>query len=59
VVDRQNVDTVVQFLQNFASDVNRFREQAARDRATVRREFANSEIAARFQRLLVDVIEHA
>jgi glycosyltransferase involved in cell wall biosynthesis len=54
VVDQQNVDTIVRFLRDFATNVSWFREQAACDQATVLREFSNSEIAARFQRLLVE-----
>lgn len=59
VVDEQNVDAVVRFLREFANDVARFRQQGARDQATVQRDFANSAIAARFQQLIVDVASRA
>jgi glycosyltransferase involved in cell wall biosynthesis len=54
VVDQHNPDALSRFLDDFARDPRRFRQQAARDRAAVRRDFANDAIAARFQRLLID-----
>ena len=59
VVDEQSPEALARFIGEFAGNRARFRQQAARDRATVQRDFSNTAIAARFQRLLIDVVEGA
>jgi len=59
VVDEHDPDALARFIGEFARDKERFRLQAAHDRAVVQRDFSNTAIAARFQRLLIDMAERA
>jgi glycosyltransferase involved in cell wall biosynthesis len=54
VVDHHDPDALALFLQDFGRNPRKFRQQAARDRGAVRRDFSNVAIAERFQRLLID-----
>jgi glycosyltransferase involved in cell wall biosynthesis len=54
VVDDQDPDRLARFIGEFARNKERFRQQASRDRSAVQRDFSNTAIAARFQRLLID-----
>ena len=59
VVDEQSPEALARFIGDFARNKERYRQQAARDRATVQRDFSNTAIATRFQRLLIDTLVNA
>jgi glycosyltransferase involved in cell wall biosynthesis len=59
VVDEQSPEALARFIGEFARSKECFRQQAARARATVQRNFSNTAIAERFQRLLIDTAVNA